>query len=185
MDDIVSYFKIAMIIPIVIVFLVAIILIPIALEGGYELTYSSNYKIDCEYDLVWPTPNFKRISSYFGKRNSPTAGASSYHGGVDVLAYQGTDVLSVLDGRVVFAGWSNSGGYMVKIQHDNDLQSSYCHLGEILCVSKGDRVSKGQVIGTVGPKYLSNGKLNGATTGVHLHFAISKAGKAVNPLDFF
>lgn len=185
MDDIVSCFKTAIIIPIIVTFFIAIILIPIALGGEYELTYSSDYKIYCEEELVWPTPNFKNISSYFGKRNSPTAGASSYHAGIDVLAYQGTEVLNILDGNVIFAGYSSSGGYMVKIQHDGDLQSSYCHLGEKLYVSKGDRVKKGQVIGTVGPKYLSNGKLNGATTGVHLHFAISKAGKAVNPLSFY
>lgn len=128
---------------------------------------------------------FTKISSYFRKRISPTAGASSYHTGIDILAYQGSDVVSILDGKVIFASWSASGGYMVKIQHDGDLQSSYCHLDEEIYVKKGDRVLKGEVIGKVGPKYLSNGKLNGATTGVHLHFAISKDGKAVNPLDFY
>lgn len=185
MEDIVSCFKLAIIIPIVIVFLVAIISIPISLGGDYDITYSSNFKICLDEELVWPTTNFRGISSYFGKRISPTAGASTYHGGIDVLAYQGTSVLSILGGKVTFAGWDKSGGYMVKIQHENGLQSSYCHLGEELYVTKNEYVKKGQSIGTVGPKYLSSGKLNGATTGVHLHFAISKAGKAVNPLDFY
>ena len=183
--DITNCFKLSIIIPIIVIFLVSIILIPFALEGDYRLEYNTNLNFYYEDELVWPTSNFRKISSYFGKRNSPTAGASSYHAGVDILAYQGTAVLSILDGEVIFAGWSNSGGYMVKIQHDNELQSSYCHLGEVLYVSNGDKISKGQVIGTVGPKYLSNGKLNGATTGVHLHFSISKNDKPVNPLGFY
>lgn len=180
--DITNYFKIAITIPIVITFLIAIIVVPIALGGNYEFTYSSTEKYN--EVLIWPTPKFKGISSYFGKRNSPTAGASSYHSGVDILAYQGTEVLSVLDGTVIFAGWSSSGGYTVKVEHQNEIQSTYCHLGEKLYVSNGESVKSGQSIGTVGPKYLSNGKLNGATTGVHLHFSISKKGKATNPLAF-
>lgn len=185
MEDITSYFKISIIIPIIVAFLTAIILIPIAIEGGYELTYNSNSKIHFFEDFIWPTPNFRGISSYFGKRISPVKGASTYHGGVDILAYQGTNVLSILDGYVIYAGWDNSGGFMVKVRHDYGLQSSYCHLGEKLFVSTGDKVAKGQVLGNVGPKYLSNGKLNGATNGVHLHFAISLNGKTVNPLDFY
>ena len=82
----------------------------------------------------------------------------------------------------MIAGFSASGGYMVKIEHENNYTSSYCHLSERLYVKNGDYVRSGQKIGTVGPKYLSNGKLNGATTGVHLHFAITHNGEAIDPL---
>lgn len=180
--DIMNYFRISITIPIAITFFIAIIIVPIALGGEYEFNYSTNEKY--HEKLVWPTPNFKGISSYFGKRNSPTTGASTYHSGVDILAYQGSKVISAMDGNVIFAGWSNSGGYMVKIQHENGIQSAYCHMGEVIYIKKGEYVKAAQTIGTVGPKYLSNGKLNGATTGVHLHFAITKNGKAVNPLAF-
>ena len=47
---------------------------------------------------------------------------------------------------------------MIKIKHSNSLQSAYCHLSELLYVNKGDNVYGGQTIGTVGPKYISNGK---------------------------
>lgn len=125
------------------------------------------------------------ISSYFGRRKSPTKGASSYHKGIDILAPQGTNVYAIASGKVVMAGFSTSGGYTVKIQHENNYTSSYCHLSERLCVKNGEYVSSGQRLGTVGPKYLSNGKLNGATTGVHLHFAITHNGEAIDPLKFY
>ena len=101
------------------------------------------------------------------------------------MAYQGSDICAIENGVVLFAGWDKSGGYMVKIKHNYDITSSYCHMDEIIKVKTGDIVYKGQIIGAVGPKYLSNGKLNGATTGVHLHFAITKNGKYSDPLELF
>ena len=136
-------------------------------------------------EYYWPTPSFKGISSYFGYRNRPTKGASSYHKGIDILANQGSGVSAIDDGTVQFAGFDNSGGYMITIKHNNNTKSSYMHLGSKMYVKKGDRVKKGNVIGVVGPKYIENGKLNGATTGVHLHLGISVNGKYVDPLTFF
>ena len=104
---------------------------------------------------------------------------------MDIAANQGTNVLAISGGKVTFAGWGGTGGYMVIIQHSAKLESRYCHLGEELKVKKGQEVMMGEVIATVGPKYLSNGKLNGATTGVHLHFGIRLDGKFVNPLQFY
>lgn len=185
MDNTIQYFKYALLFPIIVMFVVYIVVISILGESEYYLVYNDGGDTILKSNLIWPTPRFRNISSYFGNRTSPTTGASTYHAGVDILAYQGTDVLSIDSGKVLFAGWSNSGGYMVKIQHSNGLQSSYCHMGEKIDVVKGEKVIKGQKIGTVGPKYLSNGQLNGATTGVHLHFAISENGKAVNPLKYY
>ena len=135
--------------------------------------------------LIWPTPNCFNISSYFGRRNSPTAGASSYHQGVDIAANQGSNVLAISSGKVTFAGWGGSGGYMVIISHNKNFESRYCHLSEKIRVEKGDTVKAGQIIATVGPKYVSGGRLNGATTGVHLHFAIKIDDKFVNPLKYY
>jgi len=147
---------------------------------------NSAYNLNIQKEkLYWPTPSFNKISSYFGYRNKPTSGASTYHKGIDILANQGSGVSAIEDGIVEFASWDNSGGYMIIIIHYNNMKSTYAHLDSKMYVKKGDEVTKGDVIGKVGPKYVENGKLNGATTGVHLHLAISKNGKYINPLDLF
>ena len=69
------------------------------------------------------------------------------------------------------------------IQYDNGYKSMYCHLSSSLLFSTGNRVKKDECIGYIGPKYLANGKLNGYTTGVHLHFSLYKNGKSIDPLS--
>ncbi len=74
---------------------------------------------------------------------------------------------------------------MIQIKHSNHLSSVYEHLSPNMYVQKGDRVAKGDVIARVGPKYVEEGKLNGATTGVHLHFGVLRDGKYINPQELF
>jgi murein DD-endopeptidase MepM/ murein hydrolase activator NlpD len=136
-------------------------------------------------NYYWPTPGFNGISSYFGYRNKPTIGASSYHKGIDILAYQGSGVSVIDEGEIKFAGFDKAGGYMIIVSHPNNVESRYAHLDSDLLVKKGDSVSKGEIIGKVGPKYLANGKLNGATTGVHLHLGVLRNGEFINPLTLF
>lgn len=47
--------------------------------------------------FVWPAPGYTKINSYFGKRNAPTAGASSYHKGIDIGAPEGSSFIAVAD----------------------------------------------------------------------------------------
>lgn len=176
MQDIIKYCKYAIMFPIIVSFLVAIIIIPILYSGNYEIVYA-NSTVYLNSGYIWPTPGYTRISSPFGRRNSPTSGASSYHQGIDIAAKQGSNVLSIADGTVTFAGWNNSGGYMIIIEHENDIDSRYCHLSENILVKKGEKVFAGQVIGTVGPKYVSKGKLNGATTRSSSPFRSKNVGK--------
>lgn len=184
MDDVFKILKIVISFPIVIAFFISIMVIPILYNGNYAITYGNNGPYYSN-KFTWPTPNYFTISSPFGRRNSPTQGASSYHKGIDIAANQGSKVLAIDDGVVTFAGWNNSGGYMIIIDHYNYFDSRYCHLGEHLLVRKGQTVYAGQCIATVGPKYVSNGRLNGATTGPHLHLGIRKNGEYINPLQFF
>lgn len=146
-------------------------------------------------EFIWPLPNHHSISSYFGYRSSPTAGASTYHSGIDIPAPEGTNILSVHSGSVTFASWGAGGGYTLVVTQDN-ISVSYCHISPIYLVHIGDTVTAGQIISHVGPKNVygisnnpyhdSNGNpTNGATTGCHLHLTIKKDGKAVNPLDYF
>ena len=54
---------------------------------------------------LWPTPGYTTINSYFGKRNSPTAGATSYHKGIDIGAPEGSKLLAICNGKITFTGF--------------------------------------------------------------------------------
>jgi murein DD-endopeptidase MepM/ murein hydrolase activator NlpD len=116
-----------------------------------------------------------RISSYFGYRNAPTAGATTYHRGVDWAVATGTSVMASSGGTVTQAGWSGSYGYMILITHPGGTQTRYAHLSKIF-VSAGQTVSQGEVIGKTGN--------TGRSTGPHLHFEILIGGSPVNPLNY-
>ncbi|MCR4895684.1 MAG: M23 family metallopeptidase [Lachnospiraceae bacterium] len=116
-----------------------------------------------------------RFSSGFGKRVSPTKGASTYHKGVDWATPTGTTVFASSGGTVSKAGWGNGYGYVVYIDHPDGRQTRYGHLSRIL-VSVGDKVSQGQTIALSGS--------TGVSTGPHIHFEILIDGKQVNPLNY-
>ena len=121
----------------------------------------------------WMVPcNYIYVSSPFGDRDAPTAGASSNHQGIDLAAPEGTPIYASRSGSVTIAKWSNSAGYYVSINHGDGFASVYMHMTHYV-VSKGQYVSQGQVIGYVGS--------TGYSTGNHLHFGISYNGKYVNP----
>lgn len=123
---------------------------------------------------VWPT-TARRISSPFGNRTSPTAGASSYHQGIDIDGNTGDPVWAARAGIVIVAGWSNAAGNYVKIDHRDGFQSIYMHLNSF-STSSGAVVSAGQTIGTMGA--------TGVATGDHLHFGIMQNGVYVNPCNY-
>lgn len=125
--------------------------------------------------LSWPLPSPGRISSGFGKRVSPTAGASTYHKGLDIAIAAGTPVLASGSGKVVTATYSSSAGNYVMISHGNRLYTVYMHCSS-LSVREGAQVEKGSTIGYVGS--------TGISTGAHLHFGVSKDGAYVNPLSY-
>lgn len=144
--------------------------------------------------FLWPTPGYTTITSYFGYRNAPTQGASTYHSGIDIGAPAGTNIIAVTSGTVTYTGFYGAGGYTVTIKSD-DLTTSYCHVSPHFLVCTGQYVTKGSIIATVGPRNVygvpnnpykdSNGNpTNGASTGPHLHLTIKKDGQAVNPLDY-
>ena len=122
--------------------------------------------------LRWPLNISGRISSGFGKRSRPTAGASTYHKGLDIAAPSGTPIVAAAEGKVVTAAYSSSAGNYVMISHGNGLYTVYMHCSR-LAVKEGDTVSAGQVIAYVGS--------TGISTGAHLHFGVSKNGSYVDP----
>lgn len=94
-----------------------------------------------------------KISSGFGKRDAPTAGASTMHSGIDIPAPEGTKLVCIMDGEVVSTGWGGAGGYTITIKStDGTYKFSYCHSSPEFIVSVGQQVKKGEIIGKVGPK---------------------------------
>lgn len=124
--------------------------------------------------FIWPLSG-GRISSYFGRRKSPTAGASSYHKGIDIATPTGSSVYASSGGVVTSAGWNGGYGYAVVIRHPDGHSTRYGHLSKIL-VSVGQSVSQGQTIARSGS--------TGVSTGPHLHFEIIENGVQVDPLPF-
>ncbi|HOZ54675.1 MAG TPA: M23 family metallopeptidase [Clostridia bacterium] len=168
---------------------------PIFYNNNLILDTSNSTKFFSVSDnFAWPVPNSYTISSNFGYRIQPTAGASRYHTGIDISGLEKSDIISVLSGKVVFRDFYGSAGCTIIVQSDNFL-IFYCHISPNYIVNVGENVIKGQVIGHIGPKNvygIIDNKYkdeygyptNGATTGPHLHLTIKKDGKAVNPLDY-
>jgi murein DD-endopeptidase MepM/ murein hydrolase activator NlpD len=98
------------------------------------------------------------------------------HFGVDVVGKPDVPIKSVLDGMVIYAGWTYETGYVIVIQHNNDLISTYRHNSRLL-KTEGDRVKAGDPIAIIG----NSGKLS---TGPHLHLELWYQGSPVNPAEF-
>ena len=110
-------------------------------------SYSNNgYSIFIDNsEYVWPSPGYTYITSYFGKRSSPTAGGSSYHYGIDIGASQGANLIAVTSGKITFTGFLGSGGYTITLTNGS-MKFTYCHVSPNYLVKKGDIVTKGQII---------------------------------------
>lgn len=137
-----------------------------------------------EGSLGWPLPKqyarYAYITSYFGPRRQPTAGASTNHGAIDIgVSYQ--PLYAAESGIVVTAGVVSGYGNFIMIWHNQrgQLYTAYGHLSQI-SVSAGQTVVRGQQIGVTGN--------TGITTGPHLHFEVrvggSSSGCRVDPLNY-
>ena len=101
---------------ITIVFFICIFFTPTLFGSIYSSNKLENEIIDLNPDgFVWPTPGYTRINSYFGKRNAPTAGASTFHKGIDIGAPEGTAFIAVTDGEITFTDFLGGGGYTITL----------------------------------------------------------------------
>jgi len=98
------------------------------------------------------------------------------HYAIDLVAKKDAPILSTLAGTVVLATWSTETGYVIQVQHDNNLISIYKHCSELL-KKEGERVNAGQPIAIIG----NSGELS---TGPHLHFELWHNGNPLNPADY-
>jgi murein DD-endopeptidase MepM/ murein hydrolase activator NlpD len=116
-----------------------------------------------------------RLTSPFGWRSDPISGARRYHAALDLAASMGTPIKAAMDGKVSVAGANSVYGNYVILSHAGGYQTMYAHMSRISVV-QGASVAQGAKIGEVGS--------TGYSTGPHLHFAVYKNGRAVNPLDY-
>ena len=131
-------------------------------------------KILNEGDKVWEPKNG---GSPFGMRVHPITGVKKLHGGQDYGEPKGTAIIVINPGKVLRSDFGNANGNFIEILHDDGTVTMYLHLEKRL-VNKGDYVSAGKVIGTVGS--------TGLSTGPHLHFVYKKSqtSSAENPRNF-
>jgi murein DD-endopeptidase MepM/ murein hydrolase activator NlpD len=122
--------------------------------------------------FAYVTPVSGCNSSGFGFRLHPLLRIVRFHYGTDFAANSGAEVRAFADGTVSFAGYDDSFGYHLRIDHGGGWESHYAHCSE-LKVCAGARVSAGTCVALVGA--------TGLATGPHLHFELTKDGLYVNP----
>jgi murein DD-endopeptidase MepM/ murein hydrolase activator NlpD len=123
----------------------------------------------------WPLLRGGVVTSKFGYRRHPITGRRSMHKGIDIAAKQGSDIVAMADGLVIFSGRKSGYGNIVELRHANGLETRYAH-NQRNVVNEGDLIRKGQVIAKLGS--------TGRSTGPHVHFEVRRNGVAVDPMRY-
>ena len=148
-------------------------------QGGGELMNPDSTRIPTG-TLQWPLPVAGTITSQFGHRVDPITGEVSSHTGTDIACAEGTPILAAADGVVTVANgldsWGGSYGYYIQIDHGGGLETLYAHCSSI-CVTTGQQVQAGEVIGYVGH--------TGRVTGNHLHLEVWVGRRRKDAMSFF
>lgn len=137
-------------------------------DEKYNLTLENTSKSKGLSNLHFFPPIKGMISQKFNSRSS--------HYGTDVVGGMNERISSVLDGTVVFSEWTLNTGYVIQIQHSNNLLSVYKHNSELL-KKAGEHVKAGEAIALLG----NSGEL---TSGPHLHFELWHNGRPLNPENY-
>ena len=133
----------------------------------YNLTTIDNAPVMS--GLIFFRPTRGMVSSDFD--------ANKQHYGIDIAANPNESVLATLDGTVILATYTADTGYVIQVQHAQNLVSVYKHCGSLL-KKVGDTVKAGEAIALVG-------KTGEKTTGgPHLHFELWNKGRALDPSKY-
>lgn len=126
-------------------------------------------------EFMWPAPGNNTITSYFGGRDAPTAGASTYHKGIDIACNTGDPIVAAASGTVIVATYNYAEGNYICLDHGGGVVTVYMHNSALL-VSVGEVVAAGQQIAQAGS--------TGYSTGPHLHFGVRVNGTYQDPLGY-
>ena len=122
-------------------------------------------------------PSLPPVEGFISQRMENTVfNIDKTHGGIDIVAKEGTPIKSASSGVVVFSGWTYELGNLIIIYHGGDYMTHYGHNQKNL-VSRLNVVKRGDVIGYVGD--------TGISSGPHLHFEVWKGDSSIDPLIYF
>ncbi|MBQ3023178.1 MAG: peptidoglycan DD-metalloendopeptidase family protein [Clostridia bacterium] len=144
-------------------------------NNSEALSYNSNPVNYSGGAFAWPVPGVNRITSKYGYRIHPVYKTKKFHSGIDIGAGYGVNIVASADGVVTLATTNGGYGKCIIINHGSGITTLYGHCSSLL-VSKGDKVTKGQVIAKIGS--------TGVSTGPHLHFEVRVNGSTRDPLSY-
>ena len=144
-------------------------------SGGGANANSTNASLAFNGSFIWPVDS-TYVTSRYGERSAPTAGASTNHKAIDIGAKSGDPIYAAADGQVANATYNDGLGYYVSIEHDGETATRYSHMTNFI-VQPGEYVKQGQIIGYVGE--------SGIATGSHLDYAVIKNGQQVDPMQYY
>jgi septal ring factor EnvC (AmiA/AmiB activator) len=123
--------------------------------------------------LGWPVEG--RVVGEFGAQVHPRFGTKTYRNGIDIAVPEGTRIVAVYPGQVVYTGWFRGYGNLIIVDHGGEYYTLYAHVADI-AVAEGDEVKQGQTIGTVGE--------TGSLEGPRLYFEVRHQGKPQDPAQW-
>ena len=138
----------------------------------YGVTRGALQRFWSPLNLDWGS----RISCYYGYRVHPISGENQFHRGLDIAVPEGTELLSAMDGTVMYARYDDSYGNYIVITDENGYSIRYAHMSS-LSVSEGQTVTHGDLVG-----YSGN---TGGSTGPHLHLECTYGADYYNPIFYF
>jgi murein DD-endopeptidase MepM/ murein hydrolase activator NlpD len=151
-----------------------------SLDEIYEMARTKNERMATMPAILPVAKNKCKVVSGFGMRYHPILKRTRMHSGIDLTARQGTPIYATGDGVVVAASRNPEGysgyGVVVIINHGFGFQTLYAHMNNAT-VKKGQKVKRGEQIGTVGS--------SGMSSGYHLHYEVILNGKRVDPVYYF
>ncbi len=140
--------------------------------NGEKINGASISEYTLNYNIIKPVKNYN-ITSEFGERIHPVTSEYSFHKGIDLATKENSEIYAALDGKVIEVGNDKWNGNYIKIMHENDIMTVYCHCNKI--TAKENAVIRGgEIIGLVGS--------TGQSTGPHLHFEIRINNICYNPI---
>jgi septal ring factor EnvC (AmiA/AmiB activator) len=123
--------------------------------------------------LLWPAEG--KVVSGYGAQINPRFGTKTFRSGIDIDVAEGTSIVAVYGGQVLYTGWFRGYGNLIIVDHGGEYYTLYAHAAEIK-VKEGDEVKQGQTIGTVGD--------TGSLQGPRLYFEVRHQGKPQDPAQW-